>query len=721
MFPKLPLKYVFLAVFLGLFVIISLLFFSYSQFNFMFFEDVVISLENSKEISVFSNESLHTSFSVRITPNFLCSSVCTYSLVSVSSGDVLFKEEVFVRGTQSINKNHVFAGNFNFEGEEYYNFVVSCSNVESFVCNARTEPRSRTKFVVLNMVFSDDKRDFIDSLLVSLNSYIDRVFYVKEIIESINSFNLRFGQSFFLFVYDPYLSAVSSVRNLWSLGFYEDIIVDFDSFSLFEREVINEGDRVLSFVEEYNFQISYFNDFNYSLLDLYFSLSDFSGDFERLLEFESLLNSSFISLSSNYSLVNLSFINESFNNLSPNIDEYQIYLETAFLLDKKEVYESSLYSFCSDVSYILSRPVSNESVDEVLARASLYNEFNISYFNRKVSLKLAEFNLTLNDAVNISSSNPLIPPEFFDFLSSSRCINYNTTRFSGEFISFNVSSPEVGYLNHNPSLCCAFDSCSVCGENISNPLLLIHGYSFGRANTPEYSTDIFNNMIKYLTRKRVYIDAGIIGPDTVSFSVASPVPLVFRGTYYFVTLFDELGYVTSVSKSENIDTYAIRLNSMINDVLSSTGAQKVDVVAHSMGGLVLRRYMQIFGEESLDNVVLVGVPNNGISPSIRRFCGLFGVNRECDDLAQGSTFLSVLNNPENIPSINITNIVGVGCSMPEGDGDGVVLRSSAELSFASNYFVEGDCRNNPSFHSALLYPGHYEEVFDIVLRRLDID
>ncbi|MFT4311316.1 MAG: esterase/lipase family protein [Candidatus Woesearchaeota archaeon] len=722
MFPKIPVKYAFLAVFLSLILVVLGLFFIYTQFNFMFFEDIVINLDNSKEVLLFSNDSVSVSFDSRVTPNFLCSSVCSYKFVSVSSDEVLFTENFSVRGTYGISFDYVFDSDFNIEGEEYFNFVVSCNNLESFVCNARSEPRIRSKFVVLRKVFDQDKRDFVDSLKVSLNDFIERVYFSRDFVESVNSFNLRFNQFFPLFDYTKYFDLANNIRYEWRSYNYDYLSnFYFDDFFGFERSVLSLKEDVFDFVLDYNERVSFFNNFNYSRLDLYFSLSNFTSDFDDLLGFESLLNQSFKDLTLNYSLVNISFINHSFNSLTPNLDDFKVYLDTAFLIETGEVYESSLESFCDDKDFILSKNASFDGRDELLARGSIYNEYNITFFNEKISLKLEEFNLSLSDAVNYSSDLPLIPLEFFDVLKKFDCIDYSTSRFSGDFLDFNVSKSSFEVLESNPALCCAYGHCSVCSSNVSNPLVLIHGYSFGRANTPEYSTDIFNNMIKYLKNKNLYVDGGIVGPDTISFESSSPVPLVFRATYYFVTIFDELGYVTSVSKSENIDTYAIRLNSIINDVLDATGAEKVDVVAHSMGGLVFRRYLQVFGEERIDRVVLVGTPNSGISSSVRRFCGLFGFNTECEDMSKGSTFLNVLNDPRSNPSINITNIVGVGCSMREGDGDGVVLGRSSELEFATNHFIEGDCRNNPSFHSALLYPGHHREVFDIILGVLELN
>lgn len=56
---------------------------------------------------------------------------------------------------------------------------------------------------------------------------------------------------------------------------------------------------------------------------------------------------------------------------------------------------------------------------------------------------------------------------------------------------------------------------------------------------------------------------------------------------------------------------ATRLGAKIQEILTQTGAQKVDIVAHSLGGLVSKHYLINNPEPSVGKVIFVGVPNLG--------------------------------------------------------------------------------------------------------------
>jgi hypothetical protein len=115
---------------------------------------------------------------------------------------------------------------------------------------------------------------------------------------------------------------------------------------------------------------------------------------------------------------------------------------------------------------------------------------------------------------------------------------------------------------------------------------------------------------------------------------------------------------------------------------------------------------------------LIGTPNKGIVGDIADYCPLTGERLECRDMNAESLFINKLNS-EALPDIPIYNIVGTGCTMDEGFGDGAVLEKKAWLDGAENYLIEGTCRST-------VYPLHldlrdielYPEVYDIIIEAL---
>lgn len=108
---------------------------------------------------------------------------------------------------------------------------------------------------------------------------------------------------------------------------------------------------------------------------------------------------------------------------------------------------------------------------------------------------------------------------------------------------------------------------------------------------------------------------------------------------------DELfawGYNTSQS---NVTT-AAQFGVFVDQVRAQTGAAKVDVISHSMGGLSTR-YCIKFGScaNKVDDWVSLAGPNHGTL--ISGLCSLFIAS--CRDMATGSSFLANLNAGDETP------------------------------------------------------------------------
>lgn len=62
----------------------------------------------------------------------------------------------------------------------------------------------------------------------------------------------------------------------------------------------------------------------------------------------------------------------------------------------------------------------------------------------------------------------------------------------------------------------------------------------------------------------------------------------------------------------NLDSPLQSLHQRIFDIVSQTGAKKVDIVAHSMGGLLLKNYLNQYGAtEYVNTIIFVGTPHLG--------------------------------------------------------------------------------------------------------------
>lgn len=256
-----------------------------------------------------------------------------------------------------------------------------------------------------------------------------------------------------------------------------------------------------------------------------------------------------------------------------------------------------------------------------------------------------------------------------------------------------------------------------CGEDGNNSVVFVHGHAVTKDAPLEFSLEGFGKLQNKLE------DEGYINAGTITLYTKKEVPVgiwnvhapfSIRASYYF-DLFDEPeNYKVVLTKSENIDTYAVRMKEVFDNIRYRTGKDKIDVVAFSMGGLVIRRHVQLFGSDGFGKIILLGTPNKGIVGDVATLCPIVGgEKRECDDMLSGSLFMQKLNR-DKIPK-NLHNIYGTGCEMTGGSGDGIVLEDNAKLDGAKNYIVNGTCMGRfTPLHLDLLDLDGYPEVYKII-------
>jgi hypothetical protein len=341
-------------------------------------------------------------------------------------------------------------------------------------------------------------------------------------------------------------------------------------------------------------------------------------------------------------------------------------------------------------------------------------------FNKNISLFEKEKNFSLKKLITAE----LLKTDLSGFEAQQ-----NGT-YVDETIYFNLTTIDAIPLNFSAQdfslaepirQCCVFNSCADCCYTCSNenyPIIFVHGYAFNYGISAEFSVNIFDKLQDKLDADG-YINAGEIYYAYQRTNVSgilgeANIPLTYRSSYYFDLLEESGDYIPVQTKSENIDTYAIRLKNIIEEIKYQTGKDKVRIIAHSMGGLVTRRYVQVFGNESVDRIILIGVPNKGISGSIKEYCSILGSSSECDDMDSKSAFINKLNSQPS-EKVLTYNIIGSGCEMSGGDGDGIVLADSSYLETADkNFFIEGECSGFTLLHATILNTEVHPEVLRII-------
>jgi len=128
----------------------------------------------------------------------------------------------------------------------------------------------------------------------------------------------------------------------------------------------------------------------------------------------------------------------------------------------------------------------------------------------------------------------------------------------------------------------------------------------------------------------------------------------------------------------NIDNYAQQLKQRVDEVRNETGVERIVVVAHSMGGLVARSYLQnLDGKDCLAGLITIGTPHHGTA------LAALPVAENIRQMELNSSWLSALNATESEPStVPVISIYSAHDNI-------VSPQSSAKLIHAENFFLSG--------------------------------
>ncbi|MEI6058443.1 MAG: alpha/beta fold hydrolase [archaeon] len=425
-----------------------------------------------------------------------------------------------------------------------------------------------------------------------------------------------------------------------------------------------------------------------------------NGDYNRVNETLSLIDIQKNKLSSDFKSLN--------NTLSSKLEQYNS------LVDVLGLYVYNLKG--------LSKESMNQS--DALILDGIISNFN-------VKIDLFSKTLDIQEKKNISLS--ILENDVFNFSFTngtsrvSNAVNFNLSRIV--LLLPNVSIISQNFVLEDPvPECCVYNNCKACGEvDKAYPVLFIHGHDFNQGISAEYSLNAFQSIQNKLDSEG-YLNAGQLTLYDVDQKLSgrlglAGVPVTVRSTYYYDVLKESSSsYLPVQVKSENIDTYAIKLRTLVDKLKYETGQPRVIIVSHSMGGLVARRYVQLFGNDSVDKLIMIGTPNNGVEGSVVSYCSLVGSQAECNDLAHGSLLLNKLNN-DPTDYVKTYNIIGTGCDMNGEQGDGIVLNKNAVLESSSGgvkeLYVNGSCSGLDILHGNLLDVEKYPQVEEIIKNVLD--
>lgn len=159
--------------------------------------------------------------------------------------------------------------------------------------------------------------------------------------------------------------------------------------------------------------------------------------------------------------------------------------------------------------------------------------------------------------------------------------------------------------------------------------------------------------------------------------------------------------------TDGIPDAAARLGAEVERVLQATGATRVMIVGHSMGGMVARYYVQeLGGEDTVDTVVTLGTPHSGT------YSAYVGLGEATAQLRPNSAMLRQLDASARPGPVRwiaywsdldvfVTPIGNARLEHPALGAHNVRVRNTGHLSLLASGWVMGDVLahlTNPTLH-----------------------
>ena len=629
--------------------------------NFILGNDIIIKLESSKEnIFLEKGQKENITFESSVTTNPFCSALCESKFIEISNGLILSNHNFTLTPANPLVEEFEIQIDKSGRGQKLYLYSIECRSVNTIFCHTDEEgSTSRDVLVTVDYSLSKEEKEIEDYLINNFNSTKIKL---EEIISRVEYMeNLR-----------DELENRILIENIENITKIKQLILDSESKIINLQNVMNDNNYQISKEEfdEINNNTNLADDESF---DIFLYLSDVVLSYNNIID----------------NLVNLR------NSINHYID----------LQSLNETQDSDLNYIIHNFN-IVSRTINNEtSITEINLIVNNLSEESQTIFNR--------FNKEIENQTNNKFNSSFINVEEFN-------LNKILLDLSNKTIYAKLEEPLP--------LCCAYNNCESCcitNECINNedyyPVVFIHGHAINQDLAADYSLDAFNKIQKRLANDG-YINAGSISLYNIDDTKPGVwglirAPVSIKASYYLDVFREPENYVVVQVKSENIETYSIRLREIIDNIKIKTGKPKVNIITHSMGGLVVRRYLQLFGSDDVNKLIMIGSPNKGITGDAADYCSLIGGELECRDMNSNSLFINKLNTRKT-PEIDTYNIIGTGCLMDGEDGDGVVLSENAELENAKNFFIDGNCQGLETLHVKMLDINRYPKVYDIIKNSL---
>ncbi|MFH0978382.1 MAG: hypothetical protein V1837_03710 [Candidatus Woesearchaeota archaeon] len=738
--------------------------------NLLLGNDIILKLSADNEVfNLVREQSATVTFEATTQTNLFCNAMCNSSFKDISSGRLIDQSNFTLSTGKSFSKTYSLqVQKFGF-GQELYSFSIECHSAQSLLCHTSQMPTERTVLVALNYDLSDEEKQQkaeLKARLEELSAGLGQMLGTEQALQEVSG---ALGQNLQLISIEKTgsnltvkLSLLTAhLRDLqayWEEQDYTRLENDTAAFELEyaqsqqETQIFNKS--LSDLVKRYNTAAIELNATGQILHEIIVLLQDnplpiqnanseiddfnfaaFKFNQRNTMEQKEKAVLGLLKKVNTTSLI----INEMLRDQTLNIEVRADVIRTALcmanlscngypsIIERARQTEFRLSNACNDLenlteqlAHISSENSTNLSMQTVIAK---YTD-NLSSTHPNSDLIIQQLNSLPNLGQNFTKDLQRILP--------SRCSPRNITLKQLSVYKFETvdiptaSDVQVSIQFTEPvAKCCVSNKCAECCtagectyEPTLYPIIFVHGHAFNRQTSFEYSLDAFNKIEARLEQDG-YLDAGAIS----TYSNVQPgvfgetrVPLNLKSSFYFDLFSGPEKFVVVQTKTQGIDSYAIRLREIVNQAKTMTGKDKVIIIAHSMGGLVTRRYMQVFGADSLYKVMLIATPNLGIEGEIADYCPIVGAQTECEEMNADSLFINKVNQaPITIP---VFNIIGTGCKMPQGNGDGVVLEQNARLKGANNSVVNGTCNGLEMLHATLLDTDLHPKVYDIIKEAL---